>query len=90
MLLVHDLTREIYDEIEQIFDLNPIARLEIFTDMMFDECKSEYYTNGRHGKEAGVYSKKGDAPYGSFEMGYFSISQRDQHDFSLMSSLKML
>lgn len=62
----------------------------MFTDFMFDECKCAYFPSAEKGCDPGNYKSKRDAPYGSLDMAYFNISQRNQDDLFTMENLKMI
>jgi hypothetical protein len=41
--LVWDLTSAIWDKFETLFDLHPLAKLEMFTDRTNTECKVRFF-----------------------------------------------
>jgi len=45
------MTGDIWDKFESLFDLNPLAKLEMFNDFSYNECKARFFVKANEGSQ---------------------------------------
>jgi len=49
--LIYNMTGDIWDKFESLFDLNPLAKLEMFNDFSYNECKARFFVKANEGSQ---------------------------------------
>jgi len=85
------MTGDIWDKFESLFDLNPLAKLEMFNDFSYNECKARFFVKAKEGSQPWMEEQdKAGNKSSQSELAFYHISQRNKDDQFSMENVKLV
>ena len=74
VILVHNLTGELFAQLEEVYEINPLAKLDVFYDFRFTECSCKYYVRSTHGSDVCEFTSHKLMTKDKLDVGYINVA----------------